>query len=221
MPAWRIIGFGLLAAGLLSGCADSSPPAPVSSHAEVTAPKSQKASIFDSARAAQNLANARMLRQAGDAAQARGYAEAAVNDWPASVDAWAELQAVCQAQADKLCQQHADFFLDKVSSLADLPPRVAVLGMQNLLEDNAAADQQTAARKSKAGGASSNNERRMDDWTIAMAQRMMAFYDRQDKVAALRDAPVERLVVDSYPPGVIAGTLAGAAAIGYGISQVK
>jgi hypothetical protein len=222
MRLWRSIGWGLLTAGLLSGCSHT-PPAPSPSRAEVTAPKSQKASIFDKTRAAQNLSNAQALRQAGDAAQARTYAEAAVNDWPSSVDAWAELQADCLALADKTCQQHADFFHDKVASMSDLAPRVAVLGLQNLIEDYDPAEQADAGKpaKTKSGKDSSQDNRRIDEWTFAMAQRMMAFYDRQDKTAALRDAPVERLMVDTYPPGTIAGTMVGVGVGAFAISKIK
>lgn len=221
MRLWRLMGLGLLTAGLLSGCSHA-PPAPTPSRAEVTAPKNQKASIFDKTRAAQNLSNAQALRQAGDAAQARTYAEAAVNDWPSSVDAWAELQADCLALADKVCQQHADFFHDKVAAMSDLAPRVAVLGLQNLIEDYDPAEQTDVTRqKAKSGKNSSQDSRRVDEWTFAMAQRMMAFYDRQDKTAALRDAPVERLVVDTYPPGTIAGTMVGVGVGAFAISKIK
>ena len=222
MRLWRLIGWGLLTAGLLSGCSHTS-STPTPSRAEVTAPKSQKASIFDKTRASQNLSNAMALRQAGDAAQARTYAEAAVNDWPSSVDAWAELQADCLALADKICQQHADFFHDKVAALSDLAPRVAVLGLQNLIEDYDPAEQAEADKqaKSKSGKGSGQDSRRIDEWTFAMAQRMMAFYDRQDKTAALRDAPVERLVVDTYPPGTIAGTMVGVGVGAFAISKIK
>jgi len=212
----------LLTAGLLSGCSHAPPP-PASTHTEVTVPQSQKASVFDKTRAAQNLSNAMTLRQAGDAAQARTYAEAAVNDWPSSVDAWAEFQADCLALADKICQQHADFFHAKVAAMSDLAPRVAVLGLQNLIEDYDPADQAEADKKSKSksGKDASQNNPRIDAWTFAMAQRMMAFYDRQDKTAALRDAPVERLVVDTYPPGTIAGTMVGVGVAGFAISKIK
>lgn len=206
---------GLLAAGLLSGCADT-PPTPVSSRPEITAPANQKSSVFDQTRSAQNRANAQSLLQAGDAAQARGYAEAAVNDWPGSLDAWTQFQAVCQALADKICRQRADFFHDKVADLRGLPPRVAVLGLQNLIEDYAANTGQ-----SKKAGDKDNAGQRIDDWSFAMAQRMMAFYDRQDKMAALRDAPVPHLVTDDYPPSTIAGTMVGVGAAGFAISKIK
>jgi len=219
----RLIGWGFLTAGLLSSCSHAPPPPPpTSTRPEVTVPPSQKASIFDKTRAAQNLSNAMTLRQSGDAAQARTYAEAAVNDWPSSVDAWAELQADCLALADKICQQHADFFHDKVAALSDLAPRVAVLGLQNLIEDYDPADQADADKRSKtkSGKDQSQNNPRIDAWTFAMAQRMMAFYDRQDKTAALRDAPVERLVVDTYPPGTIAGTMIGVGIGAFAITQI-
>jgi hypothetical protein len=214
------MGWSLLTAGLLSGCADA-PPAPVSTRHEVSAPKSQKASIFDQARSAQNLANARMLLDAGDAAQARGFAEAAVNDWPDSVEAWAELQAVCQALADKICRQHADFFHDKVVDQQGLPARVAVLGLQNLIEDYDPDEAAAKPKKKKDDDKDRQSDQRIDDWTFAMAQRMMAFYDRQDKLAGLRDAPVPHLVTDDYPPSTIAGTMLGIGAAGFAVSKIK
>jgi|GEM_PF-2321698 hypothetical protein len=228
MRVFRLMGFAALAGALLAGCSGGNEkPVPVSTRTEVKAPSSQKASVFDLKRSNDNLSYAQTLRQGGELAQARTYAEAAINDWPASPQAWGEMQAICQAQSDKLCQQHAEFFHDKVTSLADLPPRVAVLGLQNLLEDNDPNDRdepkpaKTSPGKTSMGAKapSSHDSQRIDEWTYAMAQHMMAFYDRRDKMAAVRDAPVERLVVDSYPPGTIAATMLAIGVAGYGISQ--
>lgn len=214
MRVARLMGFGVLAASLLAGCSNEA--SPVSTRAAVTVPEGQKASVFDRSRSNQALADAQAARRSGAAAQARVFAETAVNDWPASVEAWSELQADCQALADRQCRQHADFFHDKVADMSDLPPRVVVLGLQTLLEDNDPDDREQP-KTARNGKASPGDSERIDDWTYAMAQRMMTFYDRQDKMAAVRDAPVERLVVDTYPPGTIAGTMMGVGAAGYAV----
>jgi len=224
MRLWRMMGrgmgCGLLAAGLLSGCSDAPPP-PVASHPEVTVPKNQKGSTFDQARSAQNLSYVRQLLQASDTAQAKTYAESAINDWPSSVEAWAQYQAVCRALADKVCQQHADFFHDKVSDMSDLPPRVAVLGLQNLLEDYDPEESTAKPKKDGKERKDDDSSERVDAWSFAMAQRMMAFYDRQDKMTALRDAPVPHLVTDTYPPSTIAGAMIGVGAAGFAVSKFK
>lgn len=219
MSAWRSIMAGLVMASLMAGCSSSKPEPTSASKAQTSRARAEG---FDEAKARAETAGAVNARQIGDAIQARAYAEAAVAHWPGTLDGWSELAAACHAAADRICERHAQFFHDKVEFLNSQPPRMAVLGLQNLLEDEPATKVKSATgAPAKAKDKDKDEDDRIDPWTIATAQHMMAFYDQQDPGVAQRSAPVGELVSDQYPPGTVAAIGAGAIATGLAISKFK
>jgi len=219
MSVWRTVSVAVAAAALLTACASSSDddevkakPSRTSSstsrHHESPAPtpvEQLPAGSFDQAKARAELAQAQALRQGGDDASARAYAEAAADHWPALQEAWAELQAACHAQGDKVCERDAQMMHDKIAFVATQPPRMAMLGFQTM------ADQPPPKPGKKEDG--------LDAWTVAKARRAAAFYNVADPVAALRNAPLPKRMSDSAPSDDT--ILAGTAAIGAAVIIIK
>ena len=176
----------LLAACLavLAGCARNaeikkSPLAASSNHVSpppVAVPH-MPPGTFDQAAAHGEVAAAVAARLAGDGAAARRSSEAAIAPWPADLSAWDELARDCRAVNDETCVGYAIFFHAKVEFVANLPPRVGVLGFASL----------ASAKLSDHTGNYVYDQRTFDT-----ALRLASFYDEQD---ALREARI--------PPGVL------------------
>jgi type II secretory pathway pseudopilin PulG len=188
---------------LLVGCGGGSQPplaaAPSARHVSPAAvePPVLPAGSFDQAKERAELAAAQAARQAGDGAQARAQAEAAVAHWPSDLAAWDELQADCQALKDESCRQHAAFFRAKVEFVSGLAPRVAVLGFQTIAEEPPG---------TRVGGFT------YDQATIDTARRLWAFYHSIDPLNAQRQEAEGETFTERYPYGPTAlaiGIVAG------------
>ncbi|HEY1722664.1 MAG TPA: hypothetical protein VGG27_15575 [Magnetospirillaceae bacterium] len=125
---------------------------------------------FDAAQSRAERGEAARLRQANDAAAARGHAEHAAMLWPADLAAWDELKADCTALNDVTCERYADFFHAKIEFVTPLPPRMAVLGFASL---------------NASGLGVKVGDYTYDQQTLDTALRLASFYDEQDQ---LRDA---------------------------------
>lgn len=210
----------LLAAAisLLAACADD--PKPVNrmqtkrvSPEAVPAP-TVPAGTFDKARSQSYLAQARSAEAASNLADARTFAQYAVDSWPGDTDAWSELQTICHAQKDADCADRAAFFHDKVEYANPLPARVGVLGFQSIAEEEASAP----AKKGKGKTSDSGD---YDQATIDTARRLWAFYNTQDPALQRKDVPeTPPGWTENYPyvtmigvGGVAAGVIAGVKSI--------
>ncbi len=189
---WKTFFAATAALALLAGCSESATQqakAPTSSKHSSPAPvepPTLPAGSFDQAKAQAELTTAQAAREAGNAAEARRQAEAAVDHWPGDPAAWAELQTDCQSLADVECSRYAAFFQAKIEFLKGLPARAGVLGFQNIAEEPTG---------TKAGAYT------YDERTIVTARRLWAFYHQQDPMAAKRDQPMdeEPSFAEEYP----------------------
>jgi hypothetical protein len=202
---WKERGVAALSAvAMLSACADTPPPVAAASRhvspAAVPAPVLPGGS-FDRDHAKESLSAALAARQAGQLPEARRLAEAAVEAWPADLDAWAALADICQASGDQSCRRQADFFKAKVEYANTLPARAAVLGFQTIAEEPVGTT----------GSAITYDRKSLDT-----ATRIWAFYDAQDTHRDGREMPAatEPPFSEEYPylpailvGGVIAGVL--------------
>ncbi len=166
------------ALGLTTACAGQATMKKTAQHSRVsptpelipeTAP-----GIFDRAAEQAELAAALAARTSGDAARAKTLAESAIGRWPGDPAAWQELAADCTALKDTQCGLYAGFFGDKVAFVNRMPPRVAVLGFQNVAEQPAG---------------TSTGSYKHDQLTIDTARRLQAFYNFRDPLAGKRWLP--------------------------------
>ncbi len=197
-----VAGLGVVA--MLSACADAPPPKVAAASGRHVSPASVPAPVlpegsFDRDRAKQALTAALAARQAGQLPEARRLAEAAVDAWPADLDAWAALADICQAADDQNCRRQADFFKAKVDYANTLPARSAVLGFQTIAEEPVGT----------AGSAITYDRKSLDT-----ASRLWAFYNVQDLRQDGRQVPPGPSFSEEYPylpailvVGVIAGVL--------------
>ncbi len=224
MRRLRVLAAGMGCAVLLGGC--SSKPVPPNPTVEII-PAPNPSMAFDAARGRRDLAAAKAARAGGDLARARSFALASVYYWPILPQAWGELLADCQGLKDPVCTRHAEFFHDKITFLSSQPPRAGVLGMQNLLDAAAESKARPAnakpqkSKESKDDLSGGDQSGRVDDWITAYAARIMYCYNRQDSMAALRNAPVGDMVSDKYPPGKIAAGALAVVGTGVAISHLK
>lgn len=195
---------GLLGAALLLGaCAD--PPDPAArrlTSTRISPPPIPAATVpagtFDHARAQAALAGARAAQGSGDLATARSGAETALAAWPIDGEAWGLLGQLCQSQNDTACQRYAALFGDKIAFTQTIPARAAMLGYQSMRTGNA------------------NGSQGPDTRTLAMAERLEAFYHLVDGEAGWREAPkpepfLERNPWAPYTAGAAAGAALGIA----------
>ena len=177
LPQWRRVAVAVATALLLASCYKPPPPRLMRTN-RVSPPPLAAATMppgsFDHAKAQAELAEAERARRAGDAAAARRFDEAAVAHWPADLGAWTALLADCTTLKDSQCALYAAFFRDKVTFVATVPARVAVLGFHALSEEDE--------------GTTSGNYT-FDAATLAMAHRMEAFYNERDPMRKLRWLP--------------------------------
>jgi hypothetical protein len=172
--------FALLALVALVGCDRTiqlkRPAAAPSSHVSPTPPVVARLppGTFDQQRALSELAKAQAARLAGDPADARKLAEAAVADWPGNAAAWEELGADCRAANDHTCAGYADFFAAKVDFVNAQPPRVAVLGFANLAVGEIGTH---------------TGDYTYDQRTLDTAARLASFYDERDTLSGVRLVP--------------------------------
>lgn len=193
---------GLSIAAMLSACADEPPSKVATAQRSHVSPPSVPAPVlpegsFDHARAQDSLSAALAARQAGQLAEARRLAEAAVDAWPADLAAWAALADICQAAGDQTCRHQADFFRAKVEYANTLPTRAAVLGFQTIAEEPVGT----------AGSAITYDRKSLDT-----ATRLWAFYNVQDTWKDGRDMPTEPSFSEQYPYGpalLVGGIVAG------------
>ena len=194
---WNKVAHLATAMALLSACADNPQIAAKQKNHKHVSPAAVPAPIlpagsFDLTKEKSELERAHAALANGDAAQARVLAEAAIDHWPGDGDGWDILLAASQAQNDDQTRRYATFFRSKIDYVNPLPPRVAVLGFQNIAEEKPGVTE---------GGYT------FDAKTIAMARRMQAFYNTLDPINAQRDAPTDESFTDKYPyllPGVAA-----------------
>ena len=142
------------------------------------------AGTFDRAKEQAELSAAKSARAAGDAARARALAETAIAHWPGDQAAWDEYKADSLALNDDASVHYATFFHDKIDYVNPLPPRVAVLGFQNIAEEEVGT--------SDAGYT-------YDQRSIDMGRRLWAFYNTVDPIAPQREAQAEDSIVDASP----------------------
>jgi type II secretory pathway pseudopilin PulG len=142
------------------------------------------AGTFDRAKEQAELSAARSARAAGDNARASALATAAIAHWPGDNAAWEEYQTNAQALNDDSGVHYATFFRDKIDYVNPLPPRVAVLGFQNIAEQ-------------KAGSTESGYT--YDQRSIDMGRRMWAFYNTVDPITPQREAQAADSILDTSP----------------------
>ena len=170
----------------LTGCAGKPPaPPPAPAAYNLTAAK-QKAELAQSAAAR------------ADWQQTRTQAEAALVDWPGLVPAWKLRAQACSALKDSVCAASATRFSAHLEEMNGQLPRALSLGLRHM------------AQAERPG---SNSD--MTDEDRATARKLAAFYDTQDRLKPLRDAPPSRTFGEDNPNVVpIAGSIAGAAMLG-------
>jgi len=142
------------------------------------------AGTFDRAKEQAELSAARSARAAGDNTRARALADAAIAHWPGDEAAWDEYKADCQALNDDPGVHYASFFHDKIDYVNPLPPRAAVLGFQNIAEEEVGT--------SDAGYT-------YDQRSIDMGRRLWAFYNTVDPITPQREAQATDSFVDDSP----------------------
>ncbi len=197
---------GVLAAMLLSACADEPVTVAHAHHRNhvsppQVAPPSLPADSFDQAKAEASLAVAVAARQQGDWPAARAAAEASLAWWPVSITAWEELIAACDALHDAEGERYARFFHAKLLVLNGLPMRVASLGFQTVAENPPGSRSDSVT---------------YDHRTLMMAARLWVFCSKDDPAKSGAPEPVQESFDDAYPYapallviGIGAGLLTG------------
>lgn len=169
---------------------------------------------FDKGLSDSEREQARAALAQGQRDDARRWIEQALDHWPAEPDNWTELTAICTEQKDESCLSYAAFFQNKLNFTQDLPPRVAMMGFQNIRTEEPA----SGAAKDKAdkgsGPLATGRSEGYDPAIRAMAYRLEAFYSTQDPVAA--DAARQRRFLDRYPYAPMLGAAGIGAAVWLG-----
>jgi hypothetical protein len=195
----------LVAASLLSACADRQ-PVTVAHHRKhvsppAVEPPSFPAGSFNEKDAAVALgAGAESLKK-GNLAAARKSTEDALALWPVATEGWGQLSDICNQQNDVDCKHYADFYLAKLVLLEGLPMRTAALGFETVAGNQV--------------GTKADNFV-YDQRTLDMANRLWAFCSSDDPANSKAPEPTEATFNEAYPYapallviGIGAGLLAG------------